>query len=292
MSDNGPMAVELRDRYDIGEQVAKDPLVVVVDDFVTPGECKHIINQARSKMKRGRVTLDEEVAYSEGRTGSTAWIGHDATPVIRGLVGRVSELVNIPSHHAESLQIVHYAQTQEYKAHHDAWKVGTDRHKNRTENGGQRLVTALMYLNEVEAGGGTGFPKLDLEVEPVPGRMVIFHNTTGMVHDVHKKSLHGGLPGLTTARSGPATCGSVSAPTTAPAAGRLTRTERAAGRWRDRRPNAKKNRKSQKAARRRNSLSRWRAQATESRGQTTKRACGKHASRVRRRSVTGWRISR
>ncbi len=241
------MAVELRDRYDIGEQVAKDPLVVVVDDFVTPGERKHIINQARSKMKRGRVTLDEEVAYSEGRTGSTAWIGHDATPVIRGLVGRVSELVNIPSHHAESLQIVHYAQTQEYKAHHDAWKVGTERHKNRTENGGQRLVTALMYLNEVEAGGGTGFPKLKLEVEPVPGRMVIFHNTTGMVNDVHKKSLHGGLP-VEYGEKWACNLWFRERPYDRPGARRTINSNVA----RRPRPNAKKNRKSQKAARRKN----------------------------------------
>ena len=188
------MSVELRDGYDIGVQVAKNPLVVVVDNFVTAGECKHIINLAGSKMKQGRVTLDEDVGFSEGRTGRTAWVPHDATPVVRKLVRRVSEIVDIPTHHAESLQIVHYERTQEYKPHRDAWKVGTDRHRMRTENGGQRLVTALMYLNEVDAGGATGFPKLKVEVEPIPGRMVIFHNTTGVDHDVHENSLHGGMP--------------------------------------------------------------------------------------------------
>ena len=245
------MTVELRDGYDIGMQVADDPLVQVIDDFVTDGECKHIINQARSKMKRGRVTLDDEVAYSEGRTGSTAWLGHDATPVVKKLVGRVSDLVGIPTHHAESLQIVHYAETQEYKAHHDAWKLGTERHANRTANGGQRLVTALMYLNEVDAGGGTGFPKLKLEVDPIPGRIVIFHNTTGMTHDVHKKSLHGGLPVLYGEkwacnlwfRERP-----YERPGAKKAVNAKARTQRPGGA----RPGAKKNRKSQKAARRRN----------------------------------------
>ena len=246
------MTVVLRDGYDIGELVAKDPLVQVIDDFVTPGECKHIINQARTKMKRGRVTLDDQVAFSEGRTGSTAWLGHDSTPVVKKLVGRVGELVGIPVHHAESLQIVHYAEDQEYKPHHDAWKVGTDRHANRTENGGQRLVTALMYLNEVEAGGGTGFPKLKLEVDPIPGRMVIFHNTTGMVHDVHKKSLHGGLPVLLGEkwacnlwfRERP-----YERPGSRKGLNSKVNAQRAGGGGR---PGAKKNRKSQKAARRRN----------------------------------------
>lgn len=243
------MPVELRDNYDIGVEVAHDPLVVVVDDFVTSGECRHIINQARAKMKRGRVTLDNEVAFSEGRTGETAWLAHDATPVIRGLVRRVSDLVNVPTHHAESLQIVHYAATQEYKPHHDAWKVGTDRHAQRTENGGQRLVTALMYLNEVEAGGGTGFPKLKLEVEPIPGRMVIFHNATGRNNDVHKKSLHGGMP----VHSGEKWACNLwfrERPYKRPTKKRSVNSKKHA--MGAARPNAKKNRKKQKAARRKN----------------------------------------
>ncbi len=188
------MTVMLKDHYDIGEQVADDPLVLVVDDFLSAGECKHIMNLARPKMKRGKVTLDDEVAFSEGRTGSTAWVPHDSTPIVRKVVSRVSELIGISTRNAESLQVVHYAATEEYKPHHDAWKAGTERHANRTANGGQRMVTALMYLNEVDAGGATGFPKLKLEVDPIPGRMVLFHNTKGMTNDVHKKSLHGGMP--------------------------------------------------------------------------------------------------
>ncbi len=188
------MTVSVRSGYDIGEQVSRDPLIVVVEDFVTASERQHIINLARNKMKRGKVTMVDHVAESEGRSGSTAWIQHDATPIVRGLVRRISEIVQIPVHHAESLQIVHYAQTQEYRPHHDSWKLGTEKAELRTANGGQRLVTALMYLNEVEAGGATGFPKLKLEVDPIPGRMVIFHNTTGMTNDINKKSLHGGMP--------------------------------------------------------------------------------------------------
>ena len=188
------MTVSVKSGYDIGEQVSRDPLIVVVEDFVTASERQHIINLARNKMKRGKVTMVDQVAESEGRSGSTAWTQQDATPIVRGLVRRVSEIVQIPVHHAESLQIVHYAQAQEYRPHHDSWKLGTEKAVLRTANGGQRLVTALMYLNEVDAGGATGFPKLKLEVDPIPGRMVIFHNTTGMTNDINKKSLHGGMP--------------------------------------------------------------------------------------------------
>ena len=187
------VTAQVKQRYDIGRQVADDPLVVVVDDFVTDTERKHIINQAKRGMGAAMVTTAEGNRVSEGRTGRVTWVKHNKTPIVRGLVKRVSTLVGIPVSHAESLQVVHYAETEEYRTHHDAWDLSTEKGQQRTERSGQRLVTALMYLNEVDAGGSTTFPKLKVDVEPVPGRMVLFHNTTEL-GGLHTKSLHGGLP--------------------------------------------------------------------------------------------------
>jgi prolyl 4-hydroxylase len=186
--------LELKQTYDIGEVVASDPLVTVIDDFVTEAERAHIIKQAQRSLGAAKVSTVGDSAYSEKRTGSVAWVRHDQTPVVRNLVRRVSDIVGIPVGHAESLQVVHYAETEEYRAHFDAYDLNTEKGRLRTAKGGQRLVTALMYLNDVEAGGATGFPKLKLEVEPLPGRVVLFHNIKDGSHDRHKKSLHGGLP--------------------------------------------------------------------------------------------------
>ena len=41
-------------------------------------------------------------------------------------------------------------------------------------SGGQRIVTVLMYLNQPEAGGGTLFRKLGLEIKPSKGMAAIF----------------------------------------------------------------------------------------------------------------------
>ena len=188
------VTIELKTSYMSGQRVAKKPPVYVFDDFVTEAECSHIINLVRKRLKVAKVTHATSVEVSEGRTGSNAWIKHDATPVIRGLVARVSELTGIPTAHAESLQVVHYEESQEYRPHYDAWDLSTEKGMLRTKNGGQRLVTALMYLNEVEAGGGTGFPKLKLELDPMPGRMVLFHNVEPGTTQLHDKSKHGGLP--------------------------------------------------------------------------------------------------
>lgn len=191
------MSVRLKDHYHLGAQLSDDPLIQVIDDFVTDAERQHIIARAAGKLDTAYVSAVGEAKTSEGRTGRVAWLKHDQTPVIRGLVKRVSNLVGIPVRHAESLQVVHYAETEQYRPHFDAYDLDTEKGRQRTARGGQRLVTALMYLNEVDDGGGTVFPKLDLEIEARPGRMVVFHNVadhgaTDLTR--HPRSLHGGSP--------------------------------------------------------------------------------------------------
>jgi prolyl 4-hydroxylase len=191
------MSLRLRDSYDLGDEVACDPLVQVIDDFVTEAERHHIIRLAAGRLDTAFVSAVGDATTSDGRTGRVAWVKHDETAIVHDLVGRVSNLVSIPVEHAESLQVVHYGTTQEYRPHFDAYDMNTAKGQQQTERGGQRIVTALMYLNAVEEGGATIFPKLNLEVEAQPGRMVIFHNLADhKLFDFsrHPKSLHGGSP--------------------------------------------------------------------------------------------------
>jgi prolyl 4-hydroxylase len=189
--------MQLRDSYDLGAEVACDPLVQVIDDFVSKAERHHIIRLAAGRLDTALVSAVGDATTSDGRTGRVAWVKHDETAIVHSLVDRVSDLVDIPIGHAESLQVVHYGLTEQYKPHFDAYDMNTEKGRQRTDQGGQRIVTALMYLNDVDKGGGTIFPKLDLEVEAQPGRMVIFHNLAD--HTLadftrHPKSLHGGSP--------------------------------------------------------------------------------------------------
>jgi prolyl 4-hydroxylase len=189
--------MQLRDSYDLGAEVACDPLVQVIENFVSEAERHHIIRLAADRLNTALVSAVGDATTSGGRTGRVAWVKHDETAIIHSIVERVSDLVGIPIGHAESLQVVHYGATEQYKPHFDAYDMDTEKGRQRTEQGGQRIVTALIYLNDVDEGGGTIFPKLDLEVEAKPGRMVIFHNLAD--HTLadftrHPKSLHGGSP--------------------------------------------------------------------------------------------------
>ena len=62
--------------------------------------------------------------------------------------------------------------------------------------GRAKVITVLGYLNDVRVGGGTNFSKLDITVNPKPGRVVIFHNTNENILGPHPKSLHAGMPVL------------------------------------------------------------------------------------------------
>ena len=62
--------------------------------------------------------------------------------------------------------------------------------------GGQRLITSLIYLEGVDEGGGTTFPRLNLDVQAVRGNMLLFHNCEPFSNIRHPASLHGGQPVL------------------------------------------------------------------------------------------------
>lgn len=52
--------------------------------------------------------------------------------------------------------------------------------------GGQRIVTVLMYLNSLDndAGGGTYFTNLEMNVQPEKGKTIIFYNVDMVTGEV------------------------------------------------------------------------------------------------------------
>lgn len=186
--------VQLKTHYEGGIQVNAEPLIHVFEDFLRPAETEALIRAAESRLGRALVSDSGAGVESAGRSGRNCWIPHDIDDTVQRLCDRVAQLVGLPLEHAESLQVLHYGETQKYAPHFDAWDAGTSRGQRCMARGGQRLITCLLYLNEVREGGGTSFPKLDLEVRAIPGRMVLFHNCLPGSTIRHPASLHGGLP--------------------------------------------------------------------------------------------------
>ena len=188
------MTLKLRDDFPAAVKVNRDPFIAVFDDYLADIEIETLKKLASTQFREALVSGGKSGVLSAGRTGQNCWIKHHENKVISELSSRVSELVGIPLKNAESLQMIHYDVKQEYAAHFDAWDSSTERGQRCMVRGGQRLVTCLMYLNDVESGGGTVFPKLDLEVRARRGRMMMFYNCHTGTNQRHPHSLHGGLP--------------------------------------------------------------------------------------------------
>lgn len=183
-----------RTSYDFGVVLADDPIVLMEDDILSEAECNHIIAATQGKLKPAGANSDDMGVTDVFRSASTCRLKHGTSGTIAAVIDRVADLVGIPARNAEELQVVHYPEGGEYHAHVDAYDLSTDRGVQRIAKGGQRIVSALLYLNTVENGGATGFPELGIEVPAIQGRLALFHNTLGETTMVNPRSEHGCAP--------------------------------------------------------------------------------------------------
>ena len=177
-----------------------DPILYVVNDFLSNDECDAFIEASEGKLKPSTVISSDKHIQHESRTSENCWIEHDANEIVHEVSKRFSILVQMPIRNAEQYQLVYYKRGTEYKPHFDSFDYETDDGKKNWEPGGQRMITVIAYLNDVEEGGETGFPKLGVDIPPKKGDAVVFHNTlpigAGTRPKIHPRSLHGGMPVL------------------------------------------------------------------------------------------------
>ena len=175
-----------------------DPILYVVNDFLSNDECNAFVDASKGKLKPSTVISPDKHIQHESRTSENCWIEHNANEIVHEVSKRFSILVQMPIRNAEQYQLVYYKKGAEYKPHFDSFDYETDDGKKNWEPGGQRMITVIAYLNDVEEGGETGFPELGINIPPKKGDAVVFHNTVPNDADTHPKinprSLHGGMP--------------------------------------------------------------------------------------------------
>lgn len=144
----------------------EEPLIVVLDNVVSDEECEALINLSKDKMKRSKIGETREV--NAQRTSSSMFFEDSENELVEKIENRISTIMNIPIEHAEGLQILQYAPGQEYKAHFDFFNESSRAAANN------RISTLIIYLNDVEEGGQTTFPSLNISVEPKKKSAVYF----------------------------------------------------------------------------------------------------------------------
>ena len=173
-----------------------DPLVATYSNFISDEECEHFINISKNKLKQALVSDASKGITSKGRTGSNAWINHNFSEITKNVGERIAKVIGIPLKNAESFQIIHYDNNQEYRNHYDSWEHDNSEKTLRCmKYGGARLMTALCYLNSVEKGGGTRMSKLNITIPAEKGKLLVFQNTISKDNNNrHSLSEHAGTP--------------------------------------------------------------------------------------------------
>ena len=177
---------------------SSNPILYVVDDFLSNDECNAFIDASSGKLEESTVVSAEKEIKHKNRTSKNCWIAHDANDQVHEVSKRLSILVQMPIRNAEQYQLVFYKVGAEYKPHYDAFNYETDIGKKYWEPGGQRMITVIAYLNDVEDGGGTNFPNLGVTIPAKKGNVLVFHNALESTSTIHPKvnpqSLHAGMP--------------------------------------------------------------------------------------------------
>ena len=166
----------------------EEPLIVILGNVLSDEECDELIRLSKDKMHRSKIGVTHEV--NEIRTSSSMYFQENENDIITKIEKRISSIMNIPIEHGDGIQILKYTPGQEYKAHFDFFTSSSKATKNN------RISTIVMYLNDVEHGGETFFPKLNFSVSPQKG-MAVYFEYFYTDKNVNELTLHGGAPVIT-----------------------------------------------------------------------------------------------
>ena len=193
-----PTNVNYIDTHDkrvyIGMRVDK-PAIVTLKNFLSLEEADKLIELSQHKLT-GSSVVDPNTGHHtkiKDRSSEGTFFDFHANELITKLEKRIFNIIGIPEINGEGIQILHYRPGGEYKAHYDYFPYEQAGSKQHLAQGGQRVSTLIMYLNDVEQGGETTFPEIGLSVIPEKGSAVYFEycNSKG---EIDPLTLHAGMP--------------------------------------------------------------------------------------------------
>lgn len=154
------------------------PWIVLLENFVSDVEADALIAAGAKKGYErssdvGAENPDgsHEDEINEGRTSENAWCDEELChedPIINPVIERIAEVTLTHKDNHEELQLLRYEPGQFYNQHHDYIEY------QQQLPCGVRMLTVFLYLNDVEEGGGTSFPFLDITVQPKKGYALIW----------------------------------------------------------------------------------------------------------------------
>lgn len=172
-----------------------NPRTVLFGNFLSAAECDTLIAASTSKLNTSLIVDKETGVLREDTTriSEGTYFSRGETSLVSEIEKRVAFVLGFELSRQEPLQILHYGVGGRYDAHYDYFDVADSGSAVAVKNGGQRVATLVMYLNDVELGGATIFPRLALEVKPRKGHAVYFESMDDE-GAMNPNTLHMGAP--------------------------------------------------------------------------------------------------
>ncbi len=142
-------------------------------DFLSALDCDRLI--AMIDVNRRPSTLLSDKSGAEFRTSDSCDMDR-WSPDVRPIDESIAQLLGIDPAQAETMQGQRYAPGQQFRTHHDYFHEAESYWQRMKETGGQRTWTAMIYLNDVEEGGATWFPRAGIRVSPERGLLLAWNN--------------------------------------------------------------------------------------------------------------------
>jgi prolyl 4-hydroxylase len=183
------------------------PYIVQLDNVLSAEECETMVQLGADQGYKNSTEVGKKTRFdgkrdstlSERRTSQTTWCKSEceAHSVTQAVTQRLEALTGIGERHYEYFQLLKYEVGQHYVSHNDYLPHQVNRRqgvrvRRRLADLGtcqicytfysqpfttthyRQMLTAYIYLNEVDAGGGTRFTSLNLTVTPKPGRLILW----------------------------------------------------------------------------------------------------------------------
>jgi prolyl 4-hydroxylase len=171
------------------------PRIVLLGNVLSAEECDALCAHVDQRLTRSPVVANGSGAakVDAERTSQGAMLARGETEFIARIEERLAALAKWPVERGEGLQVQRYGIGNEYRPHYDWFDPSMPGPRKHLERGGQRVGTFILYLCDVERGGGTSFPGIGLEVQPKKGNALYFANTDSYGAP-DRDTLHAGMP--------------------------------------------------------------------------------------------------
>jgi prolyl 4-hydroxylase len=146
----------------------------VVRHFLDPETCRGLAGLIDTH-RRPSTIADDRGQDAYFRTSETCDLD-SSDPLVAGVERRIAELLGLSLATAEPIQGQRYAPGQEFKPHTDTFERTDADYFTHCAASGNRSWTAMVYLNEPEAGGATRFKAIAKTIQPETGKLLTWNN--------------------------------------------------------------------------------------------------------------------